>query len=262
MKSLVIITGASRGFGRAVAEALCQNLVSEGSCILLMARSQAGLEATAQSLKTIQPNSIKVQCCRIDLAHPDETVFRTSIQEALSKFEGDLKQFEQAVVVHNAGTMSPQGLMTWHCSKSTDLAAYFAMNLSSTMVLNSVLHEEIFAQVPKAVVVNVSSLAAVEAIISWSLYCTGKAARDMYFKCLAQECPQYRVLNYAPGPLDTDMIAEVLADPKIHPEIQKIFEELVQQGNLLQPKTSADKLAQVLKADEFVSGSHVDYFNL
>ena len=34
---------------------------------------------------------------------------------------------------------------------------------------------------------------------------SGKAARDMLFKTMAEESPGVRVLNYAPGPLDTDM---------------------------------------------------------
>lgn len=261
MKSLAFITGASRGFGRAVAESLAENLLSEGSCVLLMARTQSGLEETARSLESIKSGLIQVQCCSIDLAKPDEDVFRTLIQEALAKFGGDLKQFEQVIVVHNAGSMGPQGLMTWQLTKSADIAAYFAMNLTSVMVLNSVLHEEVLMQVPKAVVVNVSSLAALEAIVSWGVYCTGKAAREMYFKCLAAECPQLRVLNYAPGPLNTDMVADILADPNAHPDIQVMFRDLVQKGNLLQPKTSADKLAQILISDSFVNGSHVDYFD-
>ena len=33
----------------------------------------------------------------------------------------------------------------------------------------------------------------------------GKAARDMLFKTMALEDTSIRVLNYAPGPIDTDM---------------------------------------------------------
>ena len=33
----------------------------------------------------------------------------------------------------------------------------------------------------------------------------GKAARDMFFKVLALECPELSILNYAPGPLQTKM---------------------------------------------------------
>lgn len=48
-------------------------------------------------------------------------------------------------------------------------------------------------------VVNISSLCALKPFKSWTLYCTGKAARDMMFKVLAVEEPDVRVLNYAPG---------------------------------------------------------------
>ena len=34
---------------------------------------------------------------------------------------------------------------------------------------------------------------------------TGKAARDIFFDTISKEEPDIRVLNYAPGPLDTDM---------------------------------------------------------
>ena len=54
-------------------------------------------------------------------------------------------------------------------------------------------------------VVNISSLAAVQPVKRWGLYCTGKAGRDMLFKVMAAEDPDIRVLNYAPGPLDTGM---------------------------------------------------------
>ena len=34
---------------------------------------------------------------------------------------------------------------------------------------------------------------------------SGKAARDIYFATLAKEDSSLRILNYAPGPLDTEM---------------------------------------------------------
>ena len=45
----------------------------------------------------------------------------------------------------------------------------------------------IFLEVAKGItdkihIVNISSLAAISPIPSWGLYCSGKAARDMYFK--------------------------------------------------------------------------------
>ena len=39
------------------------------------------------------------------------------------------------------------------------------------------------------------------------VYFTGKAARNMFFQTLAKEDPNVRVLNWAPGPMETDMLA-------------------------------------------------------
>ncbi len=59
---------------------------------------------------------------------------------------------------------------------------------------------------PERTVVNVSSLMALRAQETWSLYCSGKAARDMFFQVVAEEEKGVTVLNYAPGPVLTDMV--------------------------------------------------------
>ena len=43
------------------------------------------------------------------------------------------------------------------------------------------------------------------------------SCRDAVFRVLAVEQPQAVVLNYAPGPLDTPMITELLADQRTDP---------------------------------------------
>jgi hypothetical protein len=48
-------------------------------------------------------------------------------------------------------------------------------------------------------------------------------ARDAVFRVLAVEQPQATVLNYAPGPLDTPMIAELLADTRTDPGMLRHF---------------------------------------
>ena len=57
----------------------------------------------------------------------------------------------------------------------------------------------------KIYVVQISSLAAIQEIKSWGMYCIGKAARDMFMRVLALEEPKILSLSYAPGPLDNDM---------------------------------------------------------
>ena len=81
-----------------------------------------------------------------------------------------------------------------------DVDAYLSFNVSSALCLTAKFLE---AFPPNAglrrTVVNVSSLCSLKPFPSWTLYCTGKAARDMMFRVLAEEEPDVRVLNYAPG---------------------------------------------------------------
>lgn len=60
----------------------------------------------------------------------------------------------------------------------------------------------------RTTVINVSSLWAIEPAPSFGWYCTAKSAVDMFMAVAAEENknnPNLRFLNYAPGPLDTDM---------------------------------------------------------
>ena len=44
------------------------------------------------------------------------------------------------------------------------------------------------------------------------MYAVSKAARDAYLRVLASENPSMRVLSYAPGPIDTQMIHDLIAN--------------------------------------------------
>ena len=129
--------------------------------------------------------------------------------------------------------------------------------------------------VPAKVIVNVSSLAAIQAFPSWGVYCSGKgiafhntandllpAARDMLHKVLAEEEAKsnVRVLNYAPGPLDTEMqriTRETCSDETLRATFAKMYEE----GKLVSPDDSAQKLLLLLDEDNYTQGQHIDYFD-
>lgn len=81
-----------------------------------------------------------------------------------------------------------------------EVDSYLSLNVSSALSLTAGLLQ-VFPrrQGLRRSVVNVSSLCALQPLPSWVLYCTGKAARDMMFRVLAEEEPDLRVLNYSPG---------------------------------------------------------------
>lgn len=117
-----------------------------------------------------------------------------------------------------------------------------------------------------SVVVNVSSLAAVQPFESWGMYCAGKAARDMFAAVVAKEqqatgATQHKTLNYAPGPLDTDMQAELRESETLHPATKEWSLEMFKEGKLVRPEDSAAKCVRILEEDRFASGAHVDYYD-
>ena len=76
-----------------------------------------------------------------------------------------------------------------------------------------------------------------------------------------EEAETWKVLNYAPGPLDTQMIKDLLEDPGTHVNIRNAFEGMKSSNSMLKPETSAKKLIQILNEDKYKSGDHVDFFD-
>ncbi|KFP76815.1 Sepiapterin reductase, partial [Apaloderma vittatum] len=143
-----------------------------------------------------------------------------------------------------------------------EINSYFAFNVTSALCLTSTALQA-FGKRPGSsrIVVNISSLCALKPFKNWTLYCSGKASRDMMFQVLALEEPDIRVLNYAPGPLDTDM--QLLARTKTRdPEIRQYFRSLQETGQLIDCTVSAQKLLNLLEEDNFGSGAHVDFYNI
>eukprot|EP00041_Stephanoeca_diplocostata_P009268 m.142167 g.142167 ORF g.142167 m.142167 type:complete len:139 (-) comp17674_c0_seq3:223-639(-) len=109
-------------------------------------------------------------------------------------------------------------------------------------------------------VVNVSSLLAVKPFKAWGMYAMAKSGRDMLFSVIAAEEPAVAVLNYAPGPLDTAMQAEVrrsLCDE----EQRSLYASMHVDGKLVTADASAKILIKLICAKNFTSGAHVDYYD-
>lgn len=112
--------------------------------------------------------------------------------------------------------------------------------------------------------VHTSSLAAREGVPRWAPYCAAKAAGDAVHRAIAAEAAEEeaaagarrtRVLNYAPGPMRTDMAAEAEAGGAMFPVERWVGVD-----------ESAQRLMGLLDADEFDCGGkrpapHVDFFD-
>lgn len=252
VRSFVLITGASRGFGRAIALELGK-VVGAGSTLLLMSRSKTDLETTKSIVRDARPG-LAVELVSVDLATAEKEDFEKAVRANYGSAD-----HEVAIIIHNAGTIGQDGRKITDLTDISLMSTYYRLNLFHVICLNSVF-KSCFPK-SRMVYINISSILALQPLTTWGHYCGGKAARDAVFRVLAVEEPQSAVLNYAPGPLDTPMIDDLLTDQNTDQVVRTMFEDLKRNGSLLRPADSASVLIALLRKRNFKSGDHVDYYD-
>ncbi|XP_034752131.1 sepiapterin reductase a [Etheostoma cragini] len=257
-RALCIITGASRGFGRTIAREMSR-LVKPGSALVLTARSGDDLRALQTELAESEAGKagLVVDCVVADLGQTEG--LESIVKASKDAFSDDI---DHVVLVNNGASLGDVSRYVKSFTNMAEVDSYLSLNVSSSLCLTaSVLQAFPQRAGLRRTVVNISSLCALQPYRSWVLYCTGKAARDMVFRVLAEEEPDLRVLNYAPGPLDTAMLTEAVsrtADQGIRMSISGMFA----QGQVLTCEASCAKLMKLLLEDNYTSGAHIDIYDV
>ena len=165
--STVLITGASRGIGRATAKAFAQS----GWNLLLLARSEDDLESLVEE---IDNKRIKAYYKSIDLSNTN------GISEGIVELMN--KGLTPSVLINNAGVAWTGDLLSMPLNKWEWI---MQMNLTSIFQVCS----EVVPLMRKkgGLVINVSSHASRNVFPQWGAYCVSKAALASFTKCLAEE---------------------------------------------------------------------------
>lgn len=86
----------------------------------------------------------------------------------------------------------------------------------------------------------------------------------MYFRTLALEeadnDPMLTVLNYSPGPVQTEMSHEI-ETKTVASDIRAMFKGIREEKTILQPIDTTIKFLKVIETGDYESGAHVDYFD-
>lgn len=193
-----LITGASRGLGRALALALGER----GVRLVLVARGQAELDAVVEEVRARGGEAHAVVA---DLADKS-TIYPLAGQAAALVGPIDL-------LIHNASTLGPTPLRLLLDSECEDLEHVLAVNLVGPFRLSKVLAGAMALR-GDGVVLHISSDAAVEAYPTWGAYGVAKAAQDHLSRIFAAELAGtgVRVLAVDPGEMDTAMHADAMPD--------------------------------------------------
>ncbi|KAL1936443.1 hypothetical protein VTP01DRAFT_577 [Rhizomucor pusillus] len=256
--SLFVITGANRGFGRAVVLALAEH-AEHRTTLVLAGRKQDELDSVRQQVvgKNINVHTI----AGISLASAKDAQ-RTVLNELQQLVNQITPPLTHATLINNAGSTGDLSKRVPDYN-AEEIQQYCDFNIASYACLVSGFIKalrSIEAFAPELTIVNISSLLAVQPFSNWALYASGKAARDMFLKVLALEEKSVRTLSYAPGPLDNEMqrqVRETLGDP----EQKQLYTNLANEGKLVTMEESARKLVMLLRSNTFESGAHVDFYD-
>jgi NAD(P)-dependent dehydrogenase (short-subunit alcohol dehydrogenase family) len=184
---VAIITGASEGFGRALAT----DLARDGWELVVDARRPDPLTETAEVLAAVGG---KVHAVPGDVGEADH-------REQLVAVARDLGRLD--LLVNNASTLGPTPLPNLDHYPLDELERVFHTNVVAPLALIQLVLPLLRAS--GGTIVNVTSDAAVEGYEGWGGYGSSKAALEQVSNVLAAEEPGVRVYRLDPGDMRTRM---------------------------------------------------------
>lgn len=184
----VIITGASRGIGKAVAEIFAAN----GHDLFISSRSEVALYKSMEELQTKYP-SVSIKAKAFDL---------TDKQQAKDLGNWCLKYVVPDIIINNAGLFEPGSV---HNEPEGLLEKQLAVNLNSAYHLTRTLLPKMMAR-RSGHIFNLCSIASLNAYENGGAYSISKFAMYGFSKNLREEMNPYniKVTSVHPGAVLTD----------------------------------------------------------
>lgn len=229
---VAIVTGASRGIGRAIALTYAE----AGADVVCVARTQADIDATADEISQLGRQALAIACDVNELAELGAVV-----DAAMAKF-GQITH-----LVNNAGGSGPNDPLKMSTEK---FEGVFRFNVSPAYELTRLCVPHM-RSAGAGNVINVTSVAARYAQKHFSAYGTAKAALTHLTRLFAQEfAPTVRVNAISPGPIMTEALARVLS-----PDMREVMAKNTPMGRLgLVEDIAAAALYLATPASSWVTG--------
>jgi NAD(P)-dependent dehydrogenase (short-subunit alcohol dehydrogenase family) len=227
----ILVTGASRGLGRALALLLAQ----AGARLVLVARGREALDETVAAIRGTGGEAHGI----VEDVGSKSATYR--IAGAAAALVGPID-----VLVHNASTLGPLPMPLLFDTACEDLQAVLETNLVGPFRLSKALGGSMALR-GRGLIVQISSDAAVSGYPRWGAYGVSKAALDQLGRVLAAELEGtgVRVLTVDPGEMDTQMHADAMPD--------------ADRATLAQPQVVGEQLlALIRRADEWPSGTRLE----
>lgn len=241
---LSIITGASRGLGLALAQAL----IEQGHSLLCISRN-----ASDALREHAERRGAKLEQWTLDLSQAGEAARRLEAWLAAQ----DASQLTSVTLVNNAASLPRIAPLSE--ADRAELARVLRSGLEAPMLLSAAFLRATQAW-PAAAnierrVLNISSGLGRRAMASQAGYCAIKAGMDHFTRCVALEEALKphgaKVCSLAPGVIDTDMQVTLRAgEPGLFPDLAA-FQGMKDKGQLSTPTDTARALVAYLARPDF-----------
>jgi short-subunit dehydrogenase len=221
-----IITGASKGLGKAIAEKFAGN----GYHLYLCSRSEAALNGTAAELRLKYP-AVTVKVKAVDLAEKEQT--RQFGQWILDQ------GISLDILVNNAGQFIPGSI---HSEADNALEKMIGVNLFSAYHLTRMLLPKMMKE-RNGHIFNICSIASLQAYPNGGSYSISKFALAGFSKNLREEMKAYgvKVTALYPGAAYTDSWTGSGIDPKRIMEAGDIA-DMVYMASRLSPQATVEDI--------------------
>ena len=202
-KPTAIVTGASKGIGKAIA----RKLASLGYNLAIVARNEQQLENIKNELQTFGGEYLSLSA---DLS--EENVFETIIQKTHSAFGRIDLLVNNAGLAHSA-SIAETGFETWDKIFRINARAPFFLCREAIPFLK---------KSPNPFIINIGSVVDFKGYALQAAYASSKHALAGFTKVLAKEVQEdgIRVHLISPGGVNTEMVSEMRPDI----DVQKLID--------------------------------------
>jgi NAD(P)-dependent dehydrogenase (short-subunit alcohol dehydrogenase family) len=199
-----LITGASRGIGRGIAEVFAE----EGADVAV--NYIASAESAEQVADWIRAKGRRAMTVKADVAK------RTDVEPMFDKVWKELGPID--ILVNNAGIETIVGFLDLTDEQWTRLVD---VNLRGAWLCSQILCRRVIAEGRKASIVHIGSIQAAKVLPGRTHYAPTKLGLEALTRNMSAEVtPQgIRVNCVHPGLIDTDMTAWVMKSPDILPNV-------------------------------------------
>jgi len=239
-----LITGTSRGIGRALA----QKISNEGNTVLGVSRRRPD-ELTSERYHHMSFDLSETSRIHEIVEKVDETV--------------DARRLDFLCLVNNASATEPVGPIE-KCPPA-EIDTHVRIGLIAPMILSSLFMQKFAGERIRKKVAFISSGAAFRSLRDESVYCGSKAGLNMFAQCigLEQESSEFgfEVVSIGPGMVDTSMQMAIRSKTSDEFAMADYFRKAFEDGRLQEPGKVAERIYEVLlnryEQGRYIEGSNV-----